>query len=95
MNLKDRVAIITGAAGGIGAAIAVGYAKEGAKVVIADILNGRKTVEALDKAAGEAIFVETDVTIQEKCDAMAKAAVDRFGRIDILVNQCRHVRQHH
>ncbi|MGD8226273.1 MAG: SDR family oxidoreductase [Desulfobacteraceae bacterium] len=86
MNLKDRVAIITGAAGGIGAAIAVGYAKEGAKVVIADILNGRKTVEALDKAAGEAIFVETDVTIQEKCDAMAKAAVDRFGRIDILVN---------
>ena len=62
MNLKDQVAIITGAAGGIGAAIALGYAKEGAKVVIADILDGKETVEAVEKAGSEAIFVKTDVT---------------------------------
>ncbi|NIR13815.1 MAG: SDR family NAD(P)-dependent oxidoreductase, partial [Desulfobacterales bacterium] len=86
MNLKDRVAIITGAAGGIGAAIALGYAKQGVKVVIADILDGKQTVDAIKKADGEAIFVKTDVTRQEQCDAMAKAAVDRFGSIDILVN---------
>ena len=86
MNLKDRVAIITGAAGGIGAAIAVGYAKEGAKLVIADILDGKETVGAIEKAGGEAIFVETDVTKQEQCDAMARAAANRFGRIHVLVN---------
>jgi len=86
MNLKDQVAIITGAAGGIGAAIAVAYAKLGVKVVIADILDGKETVDAIEKAGGEAIFVETDVTKQEECDAMARAAVDRFGRIHILVN---------
>ena len=86
MNLKERVAIITGAAGGIGAAIAVAYAKEGAKVVIADILDGKKTVEAVKKAGSEAIFVKTDVTKQEQCDAMAKTAVDHFDSIHILVN---------
>ena len=86
MNLKDRVAIITGAAGGIGAAIAVGYANEGAKIVIADIQDGKETAEAVKKAGSDAIFVKTDVTEQAQCDAMAKAAVDRFGSIHILVN---------
>jgi NAD(P)-dependent dehydrogenase (short-subunit alcohol dehydrogenase family) len=86
MRLKDHVAIITGAAGGIGAAIAVGYAEEGVKVVIADILDGKESVNAIEKAGSEAIFVKTDVTKQEQCDAMAKAAVDRFGTIHILVN---------
>ena len=86
MNLKDKVAIITGAAGGIGAAIAVGYAKKGVKVIIADILDGKESVDAIEKAGSEAIFVKTDVTKQEQCDAMAKAAVDRFGSIHILVN---------
>ncbi len=86
MNLKDQVAIITGAAGGIGAAIAFGYAREGAKVVIADILDGKDRVDAVEKAGGEAIFVRTDVTEQKQCDAMAKAAVDHFGHIHILVN---------
>ena len=86
MNLKGRVAIITGAAGGIGAAIAVGYAKQGVKLVIADILDGKETVDAIEKARSEAIFVKTDVTEQEQCDTTAKAAMDRFGAIDILVN---------
>jgi len=86
MKLKNKVAIITGAAGGIGAAFAVGYAKEGAKIVIGDVQDGKDTVHAVEKAGSEAIFVKTDVTKQEECDAMANAAVDRFGAIDVLVN---------
>ena len=86
MMLKDRVAIITGAAGGIGAAFAVGYAREGARLVIADIVDGSDTVKEVSRAGSEAIFVRTDVTRQDQCDAMAKTAADHFGRIDILVN---------
>jgi NAD(P)-dependent dehydrogenase (short-subunit alcohol dehydrogenase family) len=86
MKLKDKVAIITGAAGGIGAAFALGYAKEGAKIVIGDLRDGKETVHAVEEADSQAIFVKTDVSKQEECDAMAKAAVDRFGAIDILVN---------
>jgi NAD(P)-dependent dehydrogenase (short-subunit alcohol dehydrogenase family) len=86
MRLKDKVAIITGSAQGIGAAFATGYAKEGAKIVIADILDGKGTVRAVEKAGGEAIYVKTDVTKQDECNAMAKAAVERFSAIDILVN---------
>ena len=86
MMLKDRVAIITGAARGIGAAFAVGYAKEGARLVIADIVDGGDTVAQVSEAGSQAIFVKTDVTRQDQCDAMAKAAFDRFGGINILVN---------
>jgi len=86
MRLKDKVAIITGAARGIGAAIAQGYGKEGSKVVIADIIDGQDAVAAVKKAGGEALYVKVDVTHQEECDAMAKAAMDRFNGIDILVN---------
>ncbi len=86
MRLKDKVAIITGSAQGIGAAFALGYAKEGAKIVIADILDGKNTVNSIERAGGNAIYVKTDVTKQEQCNAMAKAAFDHFGSIDILVN---------
>jgi NAD(P)-dependent dehydrogenase (short-subunit alcohol dehydrogenase family) len=86
MRLKDKVAIITGAAQGIGAAIAEGYAKEGAKVVVADISDGQDAVTAVEKAGSEALYVQVDVTNQEECPAMANAAMNRFNRIDILVN---------
>jgi NAD(P)-dependent dehydrogenase (short-subunit alcohol dehydrogenase family) len=86
MRLKDKVAIITGAARGIGAAFAVGFAKEGAKIVIGDIRDGRKTVEDVQKAGSQALYVKTDVTKQDQCNALAKAAVDTFGAIDILIN---------
>jgi NAD(P)-dependent dehydrogenase (short-subunit alcohol dehydrogenase family) len=86
MKLKNKVAIITGAAQGIGAAFATGFAKEGAKLVIADVLDGNNTVEEVVKAGSEAIFMKTDVTKQDQCDAMVKAALDRFGTVDILVN---------
>jgi len=86
MILKDKVAIITGSAGGIGRAYALGYAKEGAKLVISDINDGAETVALVEKDGGEAIFVKCDIAKQEDCDALAKAAADRFGGIDILVN---------
>lgn len=86
MRLKDKVAIVTGSARGIGAAFAKGFGKEGAKVVIGDIRDGNKTVNAVEQAGGEALYVKTDVTKQDQCDALAKAAMDQFGSIDILVN---------
>jgi len=86
MRLKDKVAIITGAAQGIGAAFAVGFAKEGAKIVIGDILDGKQTVNAVEKSGSEAIFMKTDVTKQNQCDALVTAAQDFFGSIDILIN---------
>lgn len=86
MRLKDRVAIITGAAQGIGAAFAVGFAKEGAKIVVADIGDGSKTVQKIKDGGGDAIYVKTDVNQEEACVAMAKAAFDKFGGIDILIN---------
>lgn len=86
MRLLDKTAIITGAARGIGAAMAEGFAKEGARVVVADIRDGKTVVEKIQKSGGESIDVKVDITQQHECDAMAKAAVDRFGTIDILVN---------
>jgi len=86
MRLKDKVAIITGAARGLGAAFAKGFGKEGAMIVIGDIRDGKNVVDAIVQAGGQAIYVKTDVTKQDQCNALAKAAVDRFGSIDILVN---------
>jgi NAD(P)-dependent dehydrogenase (short-subunit alcohol dehydrogenase family) len=86
MRLKDKVAIITGAAQGIGLAFAKGYAGEGAKIVIADIIGGRQAVKTVEEAGGEAVYVKTDVTRLGDCEAMAQAAVDNFGSLDILIN---------
>jgi len=86
MKLKNKVAIITGAAQGIGAAYAIGFAKEGARIVIVDVLGGERSVKAVEEAGGEAIFVKTDVTRQDQCNDMAKDTFDRFRSIDILVN---------
>ena len=86
MRLRDKVAVITGAAQGIGRVIAEGYSKEGAKVVIADISDGKHAVEAIERNGGQAMYMRTDVTVQADCDSMSKAAIERFGSIDILVN---------
>lgn len=86
MRLKDKVAIITGASQGIGAAFAAGFAKEGAKIVIADISDGSKTAKKVADAGSDALFVKTDVSKEPECIAMAKAAFDKFGTINILIN---------
>jgi NAD(P)-dependent dehydrogenase (short-subunit alcohol dehydrogenase family) len=86
MRLKDKVAIVTGGARGLGAAFAIGFGREGAKVVIGDIRDGKKTVDSIEKAGSDALYVKMDVTKQDQCNALAKAAIDRFGAIDILMN---------
>ena len=85
MRLKGRVAIVTGAAQGIGAAVASAFTREGAQVVIADI--DRAAAEAAAARLGDAAFgVACNVAERESVDAMVAAAVARFGKIDILVN---------
>ena len=87
MRLVGKVAIITGAGRGIGREAAVLFAREGAKVVLADVdPQAEKVVGEIKEFGGEAIFVRGDVTNRDSCAAMAAAAVSSFGRIDILVN---------
>ncbi len=85
-RLTDKVAIITGAAQGIGAEFARGLAAEGAKIVIADVSDGSETANAIVRANGSAIYVKTDVSSPNEVQAMADKALDAFGAIDILVN---------
>ncbi len=88
MRLQNKIAIITGAGSGIGRGIALAFAEEGAKMVIADWSEegGKETVEQVKKTGGEAVFVKTDVSKAADIDKMAKTCLDEFGRIDILVN---------
>ena len=85
-RLVGRVAIVTGGAQGIGAAYAKGMAEEGAKLVIADVLDGTNVVNIIKQQGGEAIDVRTDVSDEDACRNMVAAAVEAFGRLDILVN---------
>ena len=86
MRLKGKVAIVTGGARGLGRGYALRLAKEGAKVVVADILDGKETVDAIAEQGGETIYVHTDVTSEGSTQEMAQKTVGRFGRIDILIN---------
>ncbi len=88
MRLKDKVAVITGAGQGIGRAYANRFAREGAKVVVAEINEeiGRRTEQEVKGAGSDALYVKTDVSSEDSCKAMAAKAAERFGRIDILMN---------
>ena len=88
MDLKDKVAIVTGGARGIGEAIASTLAREGAKVVIGDLLEAEagETVERIRQAGGTADFLRTDVSSRKEMEALAGAAIRQHGRVDILVN---------
>jgi NAD(P)-dependent dehydrogenase (short-subunit alcohol dehydrogenase family) len=88
MRLKNQVAIITGAGAGIGKAVALRYAAEGARVVVAEIdpQTGRATADEILAAQGEAMFVQTDVAEENEVRAMVEATLGKYGRIDILVN---------
>jgi 3-oxoacyl-[acyl-carrier protein] reductase len=86
MRLKDKVAVVTGAASGFGRGIAELFAAEGAKVVIADVNGEAATAFANEIGTDRALATATDVTKRGNVDAMIAAAVDRFGGVDILVN---------
>ena len=88
MQLQDKVAFITGSASGIGKEIALVYAREGAKIVIADLNKAAAEATAAELAAagGQAIGVGVDVTSEEQVEAAVAAAVAAFGGIDILVS---------
>jgi len=87
-KLEGKVAIVTGAASGIGRAIALLFAQEGAKVVVADIddKSGEETVKMINERGGEAMFVHADVSKAEDVKNMVKITVERYGRLDVLVN---------
>ncbi len=88
MRFKDRVAVITGAASGIGRATALAFAAEGARVVVADIneAGGLETVRAVKDRGGEAVFVRADVSREEDAEGMVRAALNTYGQLDVMFN---------
>jgi NAD(P)-dependent dehydrogenase (short-subunit alcohol dehydrogenase family) len=88
MRLQGKVAIVTGAASGIGRATALRFAQEGAKVVVADVnvAGASACVEAIHQQGGVAMFTQTDVGRDEEVQAMILAAVNTYGGLDILHN---------
>lgn len=88
MRLKSKVAVVTGAGAGIGQAVALRFAEEGAAVVVAEIdgRSGQTTVETIQRAEGAALLAQGDVSNENDVKAMVEAASKRFGRIDVLFN---------
>ncbi|HWB98981.1 MAG TPA: SDR family oxidoreductase [Bryobacteraceae bacterium] len=93
MRLKDRIAVITGAATGIGAATAEVFAREGAKVIIGDINEtaAEATVGRIHAAGGEAAFLPCDVASPEQVRRLIAAPIERYGRLDILHNNAAYL----
>ncbi len=86
MLLKGKVVIVTGAARGIGRVLARGLAKEGARVVLSDILDGEQAAEEIRASGGEAAFIQADVASSQSVAALVEGAMGTYGRIDGLVN---------
>ena len=90
-RLEGRVAVVTGSASGLGRAIALRFAEEGAQVVVSDVRRdpregGEATERLIAGAGGTAVFVEADVTRWTDVDFLVSAAVERFGRLNVMVN---------
>jgi len=87
-EFTGKVAMITGAASGIGRASAQFYAREGAKVAISDIdeAGGRETVELIEEAGGDAFFITTDVSDPADCEALVRQTIEQYGRLDYACN---------
>ena len=88
MRLENKVALITGGASGMGASMARIFAREGAKVVVADMLeeDGKQLVEEITRANGAAMFQRLDVTSEDEWQAAIAATLAAWGKLDILVN---------
>jgi NAD(P)-dependent dehydrogenase (short-subunit alcohol dehydrogenase family) len=87
-DLSDKVAIVTGAAHGIGRASAQLLASRGARVVIADLPgpDGEQVAETIQKAGGKALFVPTDVAVAHECARMVEQTIETYGRLDMAMN---------
>lgn len=86
MRFKDKSVIITGGGGKIARAYAMGFAKEGAKVALPDIVNADHVVKAIKDTGGTAITMACDVSNEKSVKAMADAVAEQFGSIDVLIN---------
>ncbi len=88
MRLKEKIAIITGGAAGMGRAVARRFAREGARVIVADVdaANAERTVDAVRREGGDGIFIRTDVSKSADVDLMLATAIKRYGGADILYN---------
>lgn len=88
MRLKDKVAIITGSAGGMGKLAAELFAREGASIVVTDIAaqEGEQVAQQINEAGGRAIFVKANIAREDEAQHMVEDAIDAFGQIDILYN---------
>lgn len=86
MRLKDQVAIVTGAARGMGQEFCLALAREGAKIVAADILTCKETIAKVQEIGGEAKEIICDISKAPNTQTLANIALQQFGRIDILVN---------
>jgi NAD(P)-dependent dehydrogenase (short-subunit alcohol dehydrogenase family) len=86
--LKDKVAIITGGGGGIGEATALLFAEHGAKIVVQDVAvdAAEKVAVAIADKGGQAVATGGNVTVKADCEAIVKTALDKFGRVDVLIN---------
>jgi NAD(P)-dependent dehydrogenase (short-subunit alcohol dehydrogenase family) len=87
-EFRDKVVLVTGGSYGIGRAAAIGFARKGAKVSIADldVERGQETLRSIKEAGGEAIFVKTDVSLEEDVKAMVEKTIQTYGKLDCAFN---------
>jgi NAD(P)-dependent dehydrogenase (short-subunit alcohol dehydrogenase family) len=94
VRLNGKVGIVTGASSGIGRAIALLFARQGAKITVADVNRegGEETVSLLGQYGNQAIFYRTDISNSGQVESMVTATVEQFERLDILVNNAAHMK---